>query len=267
MGVILFNGKSSLDYRIQVEHPPVYVYPEKDYTTLHVLGRNGDLIVDNGSYQNVSQPYDIAFDAPGEKYAEYASGVLNWLHSGSGYCRLEDSYDTEIYRMAYYKESGQLENLFNGAGRTTINFICKPQRFLKSGELEQLIRGTFAGDGAGGRNFTFSFLNITSFEAKPKIVLPWIVSDGSLKIIVGNDILAINFTQTEPFSYNAIVIDYDLQCVWALNQTTGAMLSINNLVSGAWGKFLSGETKVVVNYKSGERITNFVYITPRWWKL
>lgn len=136
MGVILFNGVPSSKYGIQVEHPPKYTYPERDYTIYNIPGSNKQYVLDNGLYKPVTRSYDISFPTPSEKYSEYTSGVLDWLHSGSGYCRLEDSYDPEIYRMAYYKEEGTFENIYSSAGRATINFVCRPERFLKSGEKE-----------------------------------------------------------------------------------------------------------------------------------
>ena len=48
MGVIIFNNKSSTDCRIQVAHPPGYAYPERDYTTTNIPGRNEHIIQDNG---------------------------------------------------------------------------------------------------------------------------------------------------------------------------------------------------------------------------
>lgn len=136
MGIITFNGISSKDYGIEIEHPPRYVYPERDYTVYNVLGSNSQYILDNGCYKPVTKSYDISFPTPFEKFTEYSSGVSRWLHSGSGYCRLEDSYEPDIYRMAYYKEDGEFENIYNGAGKATINFVCRPERFLKIGDEE-----------------------------------------------------------------------------------------------------------------------------------
>ena len=59
MGVIIYNGISSEEFAIQVEHPPGYETPEKDYEVTHIPGRNGDIYVDKGSYKNASRSYDI----------------------------------------------------------------------------------------------------------------------------------------------------------------------------------------------------------------
>ena len=44
MGVIVFNGVSSADYGIVVEHFPDTSMPQRDYGKTHVTGRNGDIV-------------------------------------------------------------------------------------------------------------------------------------------------------------------------------------------------------------------------------
>ena len=139
MGVVLFNGVSSADYGIQVEHPPEYQTPARDYEVIHIPGRNGDLVIDSGSYQNVSRSYQIAIGDLEKDFTSMANAIAEWLNSASGYARLEDSYEPEYYRMAMFQDEITVENILQHAGRTTINFNCKPQRFLKSGETSLLI--------------------------------------------------------------------------------------------------------------------------------
>ena len=55
MGIVIFNGISSKDLHIQVQTEPDYDFPEKDYNVTHVPGRNGDIVIDQGSWQNVSR--------------------------------------------------------------------------------------------------------------------------------------------------------------------------------------------------------------------
>ena len=74
MGIIIFNGVSSEDLHILVQHPPEYGFPEKDSESTHVPGRNGDIVVDSGTWQNVDRTYDLAIDATGDvTYTDLAS--------------------------------------------------------------------------------------------------------------------------------------------------------------------------------------------------
>lgn len=61
MGVIVFNGVSSADYGIVVEHFPDTSMPQRDYGKTHVTGRNGDIVTyAYNSYGNVERNYDVA---------------------------------------------------------------------------------------------------------------------------------------------------------------------------------------------------------------
>lgn len=134
MGIITFNNIDSSFYDIQVESPPEYIMPERDYEVIHIPGRSGDIVIDKKSYKNVPRKYKIAVGSYTEAYDTQVQGISEWLHSASGYARLEDTYDPDVYRMAMYSEENEISNILNQAGRTTITFNCKPQRFLKAGE-------------------------------------------------------------------------------------------------------------------------------------
>ena len=135
MGVIIFANQSSKDVGIEVETFPTYNIAEKEYTAVHVPGRNGDVIIDNGTYRNTQRQYRVSIATYDTSYHQKMAAVAKWLHSSTGYSRLEDSYEPDFFFQAYYKESVSIENLFNEAGRATLTFECKPQRFLKSGDL------------------------------------------------------------------------------------------------------------------------------------
>ena len=177
MGIVIFNGISSQDLHIQVQTEPDYDFPEKDYEVTHVPGRNGDIVIDQGSWQNVSRKYNLAMDAVKISYTEVASKLVQWLHSASGYARLEDSYEPDFYRMAMYKDSGSISNIYNKAGQIEVEFTCKPQRYFKSGEVADI--------------FTTSteYRNPTDFPAKPLIKIH---GSGSGTVGIGTYTVTIN---------------------------------------------------------------------------
>ena len=140
MGVIYFNGISSKDVGIEVETYPRYEIPEKNVTTYEIPGRNGNIVVDNGTFKNAITSYDVSFLTEDGEYNSQIHKIAAWLYSPSGYAILEDSYDIEHYRMARISSSTDFENLFNKAGKATLEFDCKPQRFLKNGDKSQIIK-------------------------------------------------------------------------------------------------------------------------------
>lgn len=134
MGVIIFNNKSSSDLGLEIETYPDYTIPEKLYDVIQVPGRNGDLLIDSNTYSNTTRQYKVSAAARSMSLYHRINDIVEWLHSASGYARLEDSYEPDYFRMACYRESNNIENIFNEAGKATITFDCKPQRYLKTGE-------------------------------------------------------------------------------------------------------------------------------------
>lgn len=234
MGVIIFNNKSSADCRIQVAHPPGYAYPERDYTITHIPGRNGDIIQDNGCYKNVERTYEVSFDAPNEDFATYANAVSAWLHSTTGYARLEDSYEPNYYRMATYQESNIFENLYNKAGTATIVFECKPQRFLKTGDNIITIQNSL------------TIMNPTGFEAYPLFK----VTGTSGVLTVNGD--SITFSSIDGF----VMLDCELQDAYREN------INKNSTISGTFPVLKTGSNTI-----SWTGDISSVTMKPRWWTI
>ena len=141
-GKVFFGGRYSDDLGIYVEEPPSYSWPEYPYTHKVIAGKNGDFLIDPKRYENVSKTYKIsAYD--GSDFYTVAKKVSSWLNRQSTekdkYFRLEDSYEPDVYRLAVYEESNELENILYRAGKAEITFNCKPQKFLLSGDRFILI--------------------------------------------------------------------------------------------------------------------------------
>lgn len=137
-----FNGTSSTSFDIRIEKCPDYPVAQRAVERIHVDGRNGDLVRDTGAYENVEMTYEIYFNAKSTSFQEVARDVAFWLNGSAGYCRLEDSYDPDVYRMALMSNYTVYRNWLNDFGRATVTFSCKPQRFLKTGETEITPSGT-----------------------------------------------------------------------------------------------------------------------------
>lgn len=136
-----FNGTSSDNYKVTVEKCPSYPVAQRVVEHIQVPGRNGDLIRDTGAYGNVEQTYSIWFDGRNDSMQEAARAIAFWLNGSKGYCRLEDTYDTDVYRMAVMSNYTEYRNFRNRIGRADVTFSCKPQRFLKTGETLTPVTG------------------------------------------------------------------------------------------------------------------------------
>ena len=241
MGVIIFNGIPSTNYGIHVETPPVYATPERDYEVVHILGRNGDLVIDNGSYKNVTRKYSISVGEIDGNFTTLAAGVSEWLHSASGYARLEDSYEPDYFRLAYYVADAEMENLFHQAGKMSIEFNCKPARFLKAGE--RAVPFTTAG----------SISNPTFQKSFPKLT---VVVSGSGTLTIGDQTITISGLTNS----TRMVIDSELQDIYE----EGSLTNLNSKVSFSDGFPLLSPGVNTITFTGS--ITS-VEVIPRWWIL
>ena len=232
----MFNGTSSQDLHALVQTAPEYEFPEKDYSVTHVEGRNGDIVIDTGSWQNVPRTYNLAIDTRKISYAEVASKLVQWLHSASGYARLEDSYEPDFYRMAMYKDSGSISNIYSKAGQIEISFDCKPQRYLKSGEVSDLFTSNT------------EYRNPTDFPSKPKIVIH---GSGSGTVKIGAyEITIFNIL-------DGMTVDCEIQDTYKNNINCNSRVSI-----AEYPKIIAGNN--MISMSGG--VTS-IEITPRWWML
>lgn len=235
--MIFWAGRSSDDVHVVVERYPSVELAGRKLDTQSVPGRNGDLLFLQPAYQNYIQSYEIYVSAERLRLPRAMREVANWLCGPSGYQNLEDSYDVETYRRAYYAGPLDVESVLHRFGRATIEFNCQPQRFLRVGDLpvqaaqEQVL------------------LNPTAFAALPLIT---VTGAGAGTLTVGSVTVTIN-----SMPRGAVVLDSNTQ-----NAYLGAV-NLNSTISAPEFPTLpAGES--AVRWTGG--ITG-VEIIPRWWTL
>ena len=153
---LTFDGVDSRDYGVYISGDAVFNAPERDAEMVEIPGRDGAYVIDNGRFSNIEVTYHTGLFGTTE--ADFAAGInafRNALASRKGYCRLEDDYNPNEYRLAVYKSGLDVTPAMLKAGQFDIVFDCKPQRFLTSGETAQSI--------ASGGTLT----NPTLFDAHP----------------------------------------------------------------------------------------------------
>ncbi len=109
-----------------------YGAPSRDIGQIHVPGRNGDILVDNGGWNNITVKYPDCtilsnFDENVEKLRDY-------LFSKPGYHTLVDQYHPDEVRYAEFRGPFTADahtGTGNDSGSFDLEFNCKPQRFLR----------------------------------------------------------------------------------------------------------------------------------------
>lgn len=265
MGVIIFNGLSSKDYGIEVWQAPDYQIPERDYETVHVPGRDGDLVIDKESFKNTSRSYTVSIGKNDKGFTSLANRLAQWLHSPTGYARLEDSYEPDYYRQAIYKRSASITNIYEKAGYTTIEFNCKPQRYLKSGD--RVIR--FVKKSPNIEDSIYENVldasnnciegcveqiehinNPTLFKSRPIIK---VYGNGSGEIKIGSQTIAI--TSIDEY----LIIDCDMMEIYKDGTNCNKKVKLSD---NSFPKLVPGINEISF---SGE--ITALEVTPKWWTI
>lgn len=240
-----FDNENSLDSGIYITGEAVFNAPERVVNMVEVPGRNGAIAIDDGRFTNIAVTYPAGcFEDNMLNYAEKIAAFRNILSSRYTYKRLTDTYNPDEFRMGLYRSGLDVNSVrYNTAGEFQIEFDCKPQRWLVSGETPE----TFAATG--------SIENPTSFGARPLLAVT-----GAGSLTIGTQTMTI-IARSDPSA--VLFIDCESQEAW--EEIPGGRASRNDYVQNAGEEFpilLGGETDVIL----GSGITN-VEITPRWWRI
>lgn len=178
-GLIVYGGETSSDYGIVVGEVPSFDKPNRRANVFPVQGRNGSVIFQDGSFDDVARSYKVWLDEDNNNLADKVNAVSGWLYSKTGYQRLEDSFEPDVFRLAYYNGSGNVSNELMIYGETTLTFTCRPERFLKTGEETMTVSN---GD---------KLNNPTRFDAKPLI---HIEGSGTVSVKIGSKTITASIT-------------------------------------------------------------------------
>lgn len=138
-----FNGKDSRDYGVLIRNKKTYNQAEKDITFEPVAGRSGDIVIDNGRYNNVEMGYGVTLFAPtldkkntnqNVNLSYSTQNLKDWLIADGNYYKLTDCYDPDHYRMACYSGGMKFETFTTNIAKTDIIFNCKPYKYRNDGD-------------------------------------------------------------------------------------------------------------------------------------
>lgn len=216
-----------------IEAPPETNRPARKIDRYKVPGRNGDVIVPQDAWENVSREYDIVIT--GASYDAAAEVLARWLYGPSGYQELSDTFDSAVYRKAYVSEKTRIKNLMNTNGRCTIAFECDPRRFLKIGKTAVTLSATT------------NVSNPTGFKARPAFTVH---GSGAGSIEAGGCEIAISDIE------DGMVIDCENMRAYK-NDT-----NLNGIISGDFPVIQPGTRTITLD----GGITS-VDMTPNWWTL
>lgn len=244
-GKFWFNGICSADFGIVIAKVPTLSRPQRKFDRYEVPGRNGAIIEQYDAYDDITITYKVWFANEHFKIADaqkQARGIVAWLYSQMGYVRLEDDFEPEYFRLAYFTGPMDIETELCRYGEAEINFVCRPERYLKSGE-EVL---TFT------KNAPSYLDNPTRFASKPLIHIEASTA-GQVGGTVGTGTFLLNIT-------DYLNIDCDTQDVFRQSAENK-----NDKFQGVIPTLKAGTNTINIRDYTG--IISKIEITPRWWTL
>jgi phage-related protein len=230
------DGIGSDAFGIKLQREMIISEPVPVVTAQSVPGRNGDIIYETGTYKNrtaIAECFCLQNDV-----VNNVEKVNKFLFSKNGYRRLELSSDPEHFLLARVKNGAAINQRLGKLNAFKIEFDCKPQRFLKSGETS--VRFKTSGK---------SIFNYTGYVAKPMIRVK---GSGSGMVSIGGIVVTIN----------EIVDEMILDCE-TMNAYSNSLENLNKNINAPEFPVLNvGEN--IISFDGG---VTAVAITPRWWIL
>ena len=241
MEYFIYNNNASYEFGLIVTGLRTYGAPNRRVETVHVPGKNGDLLIDEGTFDNIIVSYDIAVV---QDFPINARKIAQWLLADGGYHYLWDTYNQnnphqDSFRLATYFNAIDFDvESLKKQGKATINFYAKPQRFFSESRVQN-------------GNGTITVTNPYGFTAKPTIT-----TSGTVTITVGDIVIKVNEI------YNSrITIDSETMQCYEGDVNCNSMVEID-------------EFPVIPPYETVSfRITGassssvFTSISPNFWEL
>lgn len=263
-----FGGVNSADYGIYITGEAVFNAPKRAVEMVTVPGRNGDVAIDQGRWENIEVTYPAGtFGLDKSEFATAISNFRNAIVSQIGYQRLTDTYHPEEYRMAIYIAGLEVEAVANTtAGEFELKFQCKPQRWLVNGATAITVSDgqtlnnptqynaepLLAVEGHGTISFNGYEINLTDpYRGEVVLYQPHSIStEGVNYPTVSTTLISFYANANDVITIKPITVMYELY-VWQSSYDDEEYTSVTVADSGDLG----GTSKVLAINKKSARLS------------
>lgn len=212
---------------------PKIIRAKRKMRSIPIPGSNREIVEMEDAWESYDQPFSLFVgDGTENSIQDILNEVARVLYK-DGWQILQDDYEPDYYRYAYYEGPFDIENRRTRVGKFDIEFKCRAERFLVSGNIPV---GIESGD---------AIFNPTGYKAKPLI---HIEGSGSGTLTVNGTTMA--FTGITDY----LNIDCDEQNVYRL-----PIENRNNNMTGEFPVLDPGDN--IVSFTGG---ISTVTITPKW---
>lgn len=139
MGLMYFtyNGQNIKDLGFALKDKPSYVVPPRDISFLNVIGRDGDIVIDNGRFENISTSYDI-FSIPSRVVGNDCDLIHKLIYKltpvDGKYQKLYDDYNPGYFTRAICTKVGKISNPYKNLISCSVTFDRIPYWYSDLGQ-------------------------------------------------------------------------------------------------------------------------------------
>ena len=133
---MIYHNRSSTDFGIFLNYPEPYMFAQREFQAVHVPGRSGDIIEDNGAFQNpiMTVPFEVVRPQRYTSWFSWNRDVAEWL-DGYNYSYLKFSYQDDYVWEAYLNQAPTVTPTSPSDASGTFSFTVKPYLIKASGTL------------------------------------------------------------------------------------------------------------------------------------
>ena len=124
----IYDNISSQEFGLKIKKDGInnFSSPQRSYETIQVKGRNGDLIIDNGNYENFTLEIECCLDARENDLNAVSKELKKWLMNDLKYKKLILSTDSNYCYEAICANKLDISEMVENFGECLIVFNCKP---------------------------------------------------------------------------------------------------------------------------------------------
>lgn len=137
-----YKGINSLDMHMRIENSIVFPSPEADIEFVEVLGKDGELAIDNERLKGDTFPIPVQLRLPeGVTVNDQATKISEWLKTDIGWFPLKFSGQPDFNYIAIMHERFNIQETLRDFGRTVLTFKIKPYKMDNKAKLFEIEKG------------------------------------------------------------------------------------------------------------------------------
>lgn len=216
---LTFAGQDFSTYKVIVDSSKSWPKPVRDRTLVHVPGRNGDLILDNGCWQNLEIKYNCLIK---DDWKTNFPKFCKMMYALQGYQQLYDDDHPGVYRMAEFAGGLNPDLIFTtDEGVFELTFNCKPQEYITN--ISDIFLDFRTADDTQSVDNTYGMI------AYPEIRVTDATGGAVLYVFGGG--MEDWTIQIAANAYDGIVIDCNAETCYAVDELGDFVAYANNLVT------------------------------------